>query len=518
MKRQKMTRILAMALFPTAVASAQQEPIEIVLDDNTLGGSVTAGESVSAGEVTMTVTDVVATDGSGSAAVDDFGILFGTETVSNDLASIGVSFNVDVSISAYVIGSREDVPEGMHFTVTGAEGASGENEIPSLVGFSGQGITLNYKEGNLPVLKAGQSYTISHNLLDAVGSDPLFNLESLFVTPLDPPQGIYIGSFSGQTDNGGFAMFVADGSAEVVGFNTPQDEGVFVRNLAVAGNGQFSGSTAQGGTFVGTAGESGISGTFESSDGAPGSFSGTRKADDGSLSQNAGFYEGSYQGAVSGSCFAVLASDGTTFFYVIDDPASPAADGDGGGEGTVSATTYQLSATVVPSGIMISGTLDPNTNQISGTYSSPSLSGTFSMSRTRALPMPTGTTFDSWPLLETLPADRREPEDRNGPLDLPNILAFSMGIDPLNATPEDLPAVDSVDSENDTVTFQYRRATGVDSVTLIPMVSESLVGWQPVDTSDLVIRNSEEGYERVEFSLPAPLSGTLFMRLEATVD
>lgn len=333
--------------------------------------------------------------------------------------------------------------------------------------------------------------------------------------PAQAPQGIYIGGFTAQSDDGGFAMFIADGSAEVVGFNSPQDEGVFVRNLAVAADGRFSASTAQGGAFAGVADGSGVSGTFESSAGTTGSFSGTRRADEGPLSENAGFYEGTYQGAVSGDSFAILASDGTVFFYIIDDPLSPSADGDGGGEGTVSTTTHQLSATVVPSGIAVSGTLDPDTNQISGTYSLASFSGTFSMSRTKALPEPKGNTFASWPLLATLPADRREPGDRNGPLDLPNILAFAMVLDPLSATREDLPTVGAVDAESATATFQYRRATGIDGVTLVPMISETFAGWQPADTSGLTILDTGEGFEQVELSLPAPLSGRLFMRLEA---
>lgn len=185
MKHTPVTRMSAIALLSPMIATAQQESVEILLDDTTLGGSVTAGETVTEGGVTMTVTEVAATDGGNSAAVDDFGILFGTETVSNDTASIGVSFNVDVGITAYMIGSREDVPPGMHFTVTGGEGASGQNSVPSHPGFTEQEITLEYVPGDLTVLKAGQTYTISHNLLDAADSDPLFNLESLFVTPLD---------------------------------------------------------------------------------------------------------------------------------------------------------------------------------------------------------------------------------------------------------------------------------------------------------------------------------------------
>ncbi len=63
-----------------------------------------------------------------------------------------------------------------------------------------------------------------------------------------PPRGIYMGKFGGQADNGGFAALVRpDGRAVAVGYNTPQEEGVFIGTFAVQADGSFSAPTAQQG-------------------------------------------------------------------------------------------------------------------------------------------------------------------------------------------------------------------------------------------------------------------------------
>jgi len=79
--------------------------------------------------------------------------------------------------------------------------------------------------------------------LSGVASASLFLAVDL---PLEAePQGIYTGSFAGQTDKGGFAMIVIGGKAEIVGYNSLQEEGVYARNLNVAANGQFFGTTTE---------------------------------------------------------------------------------------------------------------------------------------------------------------------------------------------------------------------------------------------------------------------------------
>lgn len=201
--------------------------------------------------------------------------------------------------------------------------------------------------------------------------------------PLARPVGIYMGNFAGQVDNGGFAAMVrSNGSAVAVGYNTPQEEGMFISSFTVAADGTFNSVTAQNGTASGTFTTNSVSGTFINSIGGSGSFSGNRKSNTGTHAANAGYYTGTYSGFYQGSAFAILAADGSIFFYTIDNPNSPTADGDGGGFGTINAGN-SFSGTTVPNGLTVSGTLNTTTKVLSGLYRSGSTTlGNFTLTRT----------------------------------------------------------------------------------------------------------------------------------------
>lgn len=197
------------------------------------------------------------------------------------------------------------------------------------------------------------------------------------------PAGIYMGKFAGQSDSGGFAIMVRpEGVAYAVGYNTPQEEGVFIQSFKVALDGGFNAVTVQKGKALGNITETGISGTFVNSTGGSGSFRGDRKSDSGLHSKSAGYYVGTYDGAFAGSAYAILAADGSLFFYSIDDPTSPTADGDGGGFGIVDAANVLFGATV-PNGLQLTGTLNPATTVITGSYGMGDTTlGTFRVART----------------------------------------------------------------------------------------------------------------------------------------
>ena len=197
------------------------------------------------------------------------------------------------------------------------------------------------------------------------------------------PAGIYMGKFAGQSDSGGFAIMVRpEGVAYAVGYNTPQEEGVFIQSFKVALDGGFNAVTVQKGKALGNITETGISGTFVNSTGGSGSFRGDRKSDSGLHSKSAGYYVGTYDGAFAGSAYAILAADGSLFFYSIDDPTSPTADGDGGGFGIVDAANVLFGATV-PNGLNLTGTLNPATTGITGSYGMGDTTlGTFRVART----------------------------------------------------------------------------------------------------------------------------------------
>jgi hypothetical protein len=197
------------------------------------------------------------------------------------------------------------------------------------------------------------------------------------------PAGIYMGKFAGQSDSGGFAIMVRpEGLAYAVGYNTPQEEGVFIQSFKVALDGGFNAVTVQKGKAIGNITEAGISGTFVNSTGGSGSFRGDRKSDSGFHSKSAGYYVGTYDGAFAGSAYAILAADGSLFFYSIDDPTSPTADGDGGGFGIVDAANVLFGATV-PNGLKLTGTLNPATSVLTGSYGMGDTTlGTFRVART----------------------------------------------------------------------------------------------------------------------------------------
>ncbi|MCW1925038.1 putative Ig domain-containing protein [Luteolibacter arcticus] len=95
-------------------------------------------------------------------------------------------------------------------------------------------------------------------------------------------------------------------------------------------------------------------------------------------------------------------------------------------------------------------------------------------------PSTTSGGFESWPVLATLPANRRGQDDRNGPLNLPNILAYALGINPLTAQASDLPqaALETLGGST-YLTFTFRKNPAATDITYIPEISASLPSpWQ----------------------------------------
>jgi hypothetical protein len=92
---------------------------------------------------------------------------------------------------------------------------------------------------------------------------------------------------------------------------------------------------------------------------------------------------GTYDGAASGAAYAIIAPDGSLFFYSVDNPLSPTADGDGGGFGVINEANA-LSGTTVPNGFQLKATINPVTSELTGTYSLGGTTlGTFRVVRTQ---------------------------------------------------------------------------------------------------------------------------------------
>jgi glycosidase len=140
--------------------------------------------------------------------------------------------------------------------------------------------------------------------------------------------------------------------------------------------------------------------------------------------------------------------------------------------------------------------------------------GDLSASRSFLFTVPGGG-YSEWSELESLPEDRRDPLDRNGPLDLPNLLAYAMGVNPLTATVADLPAVKSVDSAAGEVTVVYRRSTTAEGVTLELVGSTDLAAgvWEAAE-----ILGNSDGEDFVEVRVAVPPGDRYFLRLRAGME
>jgi hypothetical protein len=123
--------------------------------------------------------------------------------------------------------------------------------------------------------------------------------------------------------------------------------------------------------------------------------------------------------------------------------------------------------------------------------------------------------FAEWEVLAELPADKRGAMDRNGPLNLPNVLAYAMGLNPLTAQSGDLPQLLPPSEGENTLRYQFRRSTTSDGVSLVIRVSQNLTGWSSASVESLEVVESGDGWEIVEASVTHPGGTRAFLRLEA---
>lgn len=172
-------------------------------------------------------------------------------------------------------------------------------------------------------------------------------------------------------------------------------------------------------------------------------------------------------------------------------------------------------------------TLDPASGQLHGT---PPAEGTFNITvfatnadgrgPDRNIQIQVAASgFGSWPILSSLPEGRRGPMDRNGPRNLPNILAYAMGLDPLQVTLSDLPRVDSINPAEGTITFVFRRSKSAADVNLFVNGSATLQAgsWSTVNVVSESITDHGD-WESVEMEISKPEGTRYFLRLSGTFE
>ncbi|MCC5808421.1 MAG: hypothetical protein JJU00_18985 [Opitutales bacterium] len=124
--------------------------------------------------------------------------------------------------------------------------------------------------------------------------------------------------------------------------------------------------------------------------------------------------------------------------------------------------------------------------------------------------------FADWEALDTLPPDRRGPLDRNGPLNLPNLMSHAMGLNPLEGQSADLPKLDAVDHAAGRAWFSFRRAKEAGFADLSIEQSINLQQWQEAEPLDWMVIQDFGDAERVLAELEIPDGSDRFFARLAT--
>lgn len=148
------------------------------------------GDAITQEGITFTFSNVVVANGSSFGAVEAPGILMSSsigDPTATDVLSFSISFSERVKILTYDIGEREDVSSGSFFTLSGSNGMSGHNSIPT--GDSTTAVQLNFDMGGLAFFEANQEYSFTHNL-SSQNPVPEFYFSGLSVQRVPEPSGV----------------------------------------------------------------------------------------------------------------------------------------------------------------------------------------------------------------------------------------------------------------------------------------------------------------------------------------
>ena len=134
--------------------------------------------------------------------------------------------------------------------------------------------------------------------------------------------------------------------------------------------------------------------------------------------------------------------------------------------------------------------------------------------------------FGLWPVLGSLPSDRLGPLDKNGPLGLQNLVAYAMGLNPLQAGTADLPQLSLPASQGvaaakffaaaeviPSMKFRYRQNRQATGILTRVMASPDLIAWNPAQILSSAVIEQHPEWEWVEVTVPRE-TGAKFLRLE----
>lgn len=134
-------------------------------------------------------------------------------------------------------------------------------------------------------------------------------------------------------------------------------------------------------------------------------------------------------------------------------------------------------------------------------------------------------TISQWALSVGLPPDQRDPLDRTGPLSIPNVLAYAMGIDPLAATSRELPRLGPLSSvrdvsaaasaEGEELYLIYQQNTDAVHVDFAIEASTDLGKWEPIKPVSEELLYERDGIEFRAARFPFEDIETIFFRARA---
>lgn len=116
-------------------------------------------------------------------------------------------------------------------------------------------------------------------------------------------------------------------------------------------------------------------------------------------------------------------------------------------------------------------------------------------------PAVSDTPFEDWADESGIPADRRGPLDRNGPLRVQNLLAYAMGLNPMSARSEDMPKIATPDPVAGTIHLIYRRAKNLSDATFTPKISTDLKVWSNANVVAETILEDGGSWEKVDATI-----------------
>lgn len=130
-------------------------------------------------------------------------------------------------------------------------------------------------------------------------------------------------------------------------------------------------------------------------------------------------------------------------------------------------------------------------------------------------------TISSWFSEVNLPGESSSVEAKTGPLQLPNVLSFAMGVDPLSPSVEELPSAgrSSTGTSEAAFTYRYKRDLKAIGIRTAIEASGDLKTWTEVIPDAIrVISDDGNGVQVVEASFSDPTLEQLFFRLKVLPD